>query len=162
MANLPDRGIGKVRRHFAVAVFVVSQSRVLLLFHRKLRMWLPPGGHVDADEIPDDSAVREVWEETGVRVELVGVRGLDLAYPRQLVRPEGVQVERIDDEHEHIDFVYFARPADGEPLPPVYANAQECEGAGWYALDELEALGTNAEMRAWAERAVRVVSGRAR
>jgi len=57
-------------RHFTVAVFVVREGKVLLHRHRKLGMWLPPGGHIEEDELPDDAAVREVWEETGVRVEL--------------------------------------------------------------------------------------------
>jgi 8-oxo-dGTP pyrophosphatase MutT (NUDIX family) len=46
---------------------VVDGERVLLLFHAKLAMWLPPGGHVDPDELPDEAAVREVLEETGVQ-----------------------------------------------------------------------------------------------
>ena len=34
-------------RHFTVAVFVVWEGKVLLHFHRKLGMWLPPGGHIE-------------------------------------------------------------------------------------------------------------------
>jgi len=59
-------------RHFTVAVFVSWEGKVLLHFHRKLGMWLPPGGHIERGEHPDDAAVREVHEETGLRVELVG------------------------------------------------------------------------------------------
>src|SRR5690606_22269455 len=32
-----------ITRDFAVAVFVVDQGRVLLLYHAKLAKWLPPG-----------------------------------------------------------------------------------------------------------------------
>ena len=56
-------------RHFTVAVFVVWEGKVLLHLHRKLGMWLPSGGHVERDEIPDNAAVREVsrrdWPERG-------------------------------------------------------------------------------------------------
>src|SRR5438128_1601492 len=97
-------------RHFTVAVFVVHEARVLLHFHRKLGMWLPPGGHIEDDELPDDAAGREVLEETGLRVRLVGRRGLPVAYPRQLVVPAGIQVEDIYPGHQHIDLVYFAVP----------------------------------------------------
>ena len=68
-------------RHFTVAVFVVWEEKVLLHLHRKLAMWLPPGGHIEKNEIPDDVAVREVFEETGLRVELVGENAKTLKIP---------------------------------------------------------------------------------
>src|SRR5690606_12330181 len=76
-------------------------------------MWLPPGGHVEPNEVPDDAAVREVREESGVDVELVGERAIDAPGPRQLMRPRGVQLERIAPGHEHVDLVYLARPVAG-------------------------------------------------
>ena len=56
----------RIERHFTVAVFVVWQERVLLHRHAKLGMWLPPGGHIEPDELPDDAAVREVEEEYAI------------------------------------------------------------------------------------------------
>ena len=97
-------------RHFTVAVFVVRDGKVLLHWHRKLGMWLPPGGHIERDELPDEAAVREVLEETGVEVELVGERREDVEDPVQLHRPAGVQLEDIGPGHQHIDLIYFARP----------------------------------------------------
>jgi ADP-ribose pyrophosphatase YjhB (NUDIX family) len=142
-------------REFTVAVFVVHADRVLLHHHRKLSMWLPPGGHIEPNELPDDAALREVEEETGVRAVLVGAPGLPVTYPRQLMRPAGIQLEDIAPGHQHIDLVYFAVPADGgEALAPE----QLCEpGTGWYALDDLPALGANDEIQSWAARAVAAV-----
>ncbi len=149
-------------REFTVAVFVVHAGRVLLHYHRKLGRWLPPGGHVEPNELPDDAALREVAEETGVRARLIGEPPIDVPsppYPRQLARPAGIQLEDIADGHQHIDLVYFAVPAPGgETCAPEGA----CEpGTGWYALDQLEALGANAEIRAWAARAVAAVQATA-
>lgn len=146
------------QRHFAVATFVVASDRVLLLFHRKLQMWLPPGGHVEPGELPDEAALREVREETGVVARLIGERALNLAYPRQLIRPEGIQVERVGD-HEHVDLVYFAVPVD-DALPVVCGDEQECEQAGWYALSDLPSLGVNYEIQAWTRRALATVGER--
>ena len=63
----PPIAPGEVLRHFTVAVFVVHAGRVLLHYHRKLGRWLPPGGHIEDNELPDDAARREVLEETGWR-----------------------------------------------------------------------------------------------
>jgi ADP-ribose pyrophosphatase YjhB (NUDIX family) len=139
-------------REFTVAVFVVHGDRVLLHFHRKLGMWLPPGGHIEPNELPDDAAIREVWEETGVRARLIGERALELEYPRQLTIPAGIQVEDIAPGHQHIDLVYFA-VADGDDARLAPEEAREL-GADWYALDALPQLGANREIRTWAERAI--------
>jgi 8-oxo-dGTP pyrophosphatase MutT (NUDIX family) len=146
---------GEVLRHFTVAVFVVHDSRVLLHFHRKLGKWLPPGGHVEDNELPDEAALREVLEETGIRARLVGGRGLRIETPRQLVIPAGIQVESIYPGHEHIDLVYFAMP-DPDDLRSAEIDPQlaESDQVGWYAPADLARLGANDEIQAWARRAL--------
>ena len=144
---------GVTTRDFTVAVFVVWQGRVLLHRHRKLGLWLPPGGHIESNELPDEAAVREVLEEAGVRVELVGevpfVHGA--ASPVMLVRPRGVQLEDIGPGHQHVDLIYFARPV------APYAGALESEGAqfGWYAPHDLAPIGVNEEVASWCALAFR-------
>jgi len=153
MAEHPPVEPGDVLRHFTVAVFVVHAGRVLLHFHRKLGRWLPPGGHIEANELPDDAAVREVLEETGIHARLVGGSGLPIDDPRQLVIPAGMQVERIYPGHEHIDLVYFARPEDAytAEIAPQFA---EQDRVGWYSPAELNALGVDAEIQSWTRRAL--------
>jgi 8-oxo-dGTP pyrophosphatase MutT (NUDIX family) len=146
---------GEMLRHFTVAVFVFHEGRVLLHYHRKLGKWLPPGGHVEANELPDATAVREVLEETGVRARLVGARGLQVDEPRQLVVPAGVQVERIYPGHEHVDLVYFARPdPDAMQAAEIDPRLAESDRVGWYAANDLADLGADAEIQAWARRAL--------
>ncbi|HZJ08697.1 MAG TPA: NUDIX domain-containing protein [Trueperaceae bacterium] len=137
-------------RDWAVSVFVIWREQVLLHRHRKLRLWLPPGGHVEFGELPDEAAVREVLEETGVAVELVGERAVEAPGPVQLVRPRGVQLEAIAPGHEHIDLVYLARPRAG------YDGrvAGDEEGLGWYDRRAAHGLGLTAEMAAWVELAL--------
>ena len=135
-------------REWTVATFVVHRGRVLLLFHPKIGIWLPPGGHIEHGELPDEAAVREVLEETGVRCQLVGEQGVDVAYPQQLVRPFGIQVENIRPGVQHIDLVYFAvAESDGWHVSEESAAR---ERAGWYAPDELPGLGANDEIQQWA------------
>jgi 8-oxo-dGTP pyrophosphatase MutT (NUDIX family) len=149
---------GQTLRHFTVAVFVVHHRRVLLHYHRKLGKWLPPGGHVEDNEVPDDAARREVLEETGIRARLVGERGLPIDDPLQLVVPAGIQIERIYPGHEHIDLVYFARPEPdnvrGAEIDPSLAESDQ---VGWYAAADLARIGANEEIQAWAQRALDAV-----
>lgn len=142
-------------RDFTVATFVVRMNQVLLLWHTKLQMWLPPGGHIEPNELPDEAAVREVWEEAGLKVELVGERGLAIQEPRQLVRPIGIQLERIAPGHEHIDLIYFARPID--PRRAEVVRNAESEAIDWFSRTDLRERGVNGEVRAWAERALQAV-----
>jgi 8-oxo-dGTP pyrophosphatase MutT (NUDIX family) len=142
-------------RHFTVAVFVVREGRVLLHWHRKLGMWLPPGGHIEKDELPDEAAVREVFEETGLRVELVGERREDVTDPVQLYRPAGVQLEDIGPGHQHIDLIYFAK-LDG---PAGIRDEFSDDRVGWYGPEDWDDMRVNAEVRGWCERALAALGG---
>lgn len=137
-------------RHFTVAVFVVWEGKVLLHLHRKLGMWLPPGGHIERDELPDDAAVREVLEETGLRVELVGEKREDVQDPVQLHRPAGVQLENIGPGHQHIDLIYFATPVGPTQIHQSFAK----DKVGWYAPEDWDKMQVNAEVRGWCEKAI--------
>ncbi len=146
--------MSEVTRDFTVATFVIHQGKVLLLWHKKLNMWLPPGGHIDANELPDEAAVREVKEETGLDVVLLSQPALPpIPGPRQLARPEGIQLEDIAPGHQHIDLIYFAVPADPRAVQPV-AN-DEVERVGWYGLEDLDRIPLTDEVRAWVEKALK-------
>ena len=132
-------------RDFTATAFVVWRGCVLLHKHKKLGRWFPPGGHIEPNELPDEAAVREVLEESGVPVVLLGNPALTIAEPRQLVPPRGVQLETIFQGHEHVDLIYFARPVDGYDGYLLETDPS----LGWYGPDELAALDLSEEIRAW-------------
>ena len=45
--------------------FVVDGDRILLVYHRKFGKYLQPGGHIEDGEEDYQTAIREVFEETG-------------------------------------------------------------------------------------------------
>ena len=55
-------------RHVTASAFVVGRRGVVLHLHKRLNMWLQPGGHIDDGEHPRDAAVRESHEELGLAV----------------------------------------------------------------------------------------------
>lgn len=49
-----------------MAVYPRHRGRVLLIEHKRLACWLPPGGEMNAGETPLECARRELQEETGL------------------------------------------------------------------------------------------------
>jgi 8-oxo-dGTP pyrophosphatase MutT (NUDIX family) len=114
-------------RHFTSTVYVVNDGALALHEHERLGKWLPPGGHVDRDELPHEAGLREVREETGLDVDLVAPQEdiasetvRSLPQPHHLILAD-VNVHNGTVGHQHVDMVYYARaetrdldPADGE------------------------------------------------
>jgi len=100
---------------FTVAIFVVHEKKILLIHHRKLDKWLPLGGHIELDEDPEQAALREAKEESGLDVELLGERPPTTGPgTRALIAPRFLDIHRINDLHEHIGLIYWARPKTGQ------------------------------------------------
>jgi 8-oxo-dGTP pyrophosphatase MutT (NUDIX family) len=96
---------------FTVAIFVVHDGKILLIHHRKLDKWLPLGGHIELEEDPEQAALREAREESGLDVELLGERPPTTSPgTRALIAPRFLDIHRISATHEHIGLIYWARP----------------------------------------------------
>jgi 8-oxo-dGTP pyrophosphatase MutT (NUDIX family) len=136
----------KLRHDWTASVLVLRPDRhILLLLHAKLGVWLGPGGHVEPGEGPDEAALREVMEETGLAVALVGARDPALDDPRHgvacLVQPYVILKERIHDPrdpHHHLDHIYCARLAVGEA--EAAAVLGDARNVRFVAEAELDAL----------------------
>ena len=122
---------------FTVAIFVVHEGRILLIHHRKLDKWLPLGGHIELDEDPEQAALREAREESGLEVELLGERP-PTTEPgtRALIAPRFLDIHRINAAHEHIGMIYWARPKDGK----VTLAADEHHDIRWCSVAALDSL----------------------
>ncbi len=138
---------------FTVAIFVVHDGKILLIHHRKLDKWLPLGGHIELDEDPEQAALREAKEESGLDVELLGERPPTTSPgTRALIAPRFLDIHRISDTHEHIGMIYWARPkivaqasclcvseTHGQDARATLAAAEH-HGIRWCSADELDKL----------------------
>lgn len=130
-------------RHFVATIYVVHDGATALHEHEKLGMWLPPGGHIDRDELPHEAGLREVREETGLDVELVATTdGESSETARPLPEPQRFQLEDIDVldgdvAHQHIDFVYYARASDRDITPA--AGEMAPDAWEWFTKADLQA-----------------------
>jgi 8-oxo-dGTP pyrophosphatase MutT (NUDIX family) len=52
--------------HVTASAFAVSELGIVLHRHRRLGIWVQPGGHIDPGEAPAAAALRELAEETGL------------------------------------------------------------------------------------------------
>ena len=150
---------------FTVAIFVVHDEKILLIHHRNLNQWLPLGGHIELDEDPEQAALREAKEESGLDVELLGDRPPTTGPgTRALIAPRFLDIHRINPTHEHIGMIYWARPkrsggapaADPKLAPAEHHDIRWCSAAD---LDKLEPPMSEA-VKWYCRAAIREISSR--
>lgn len=123
-----------MRYERAVAVYIVNNNNmILLLKHKKFSVWLPPGGHVEDNELIHEAAIREVMEEVGIDIEFINqyymLKGEEDKRAKLLPTPMLVQLEDTG-EHYHEDFVYLAEAKTDEIV-----NHENHE-INWFSFDD--------------------------
>lgn len=104
---------------FTVEVFIVHGNKLLLRWHDKVHIWLSIGGHVELHEDFEEAALREVKEEVGLDVKLIGSgHTLDVQDTqkqfRPVLAPRYMGRHPISHTHEHVVGVYFATTTSNE------------------------------------------------
>ena len=108
--------------HVTGSGFVVGRRGTILVRHKKLGLWLQPGGHVDAGEAPWEGARREVIEETGLPAQLLGASP-ELVHVSVHPLPPPIG-------HTHLDLRYLFAAGDADPSPPP-EESQEVHWFSW-------------------------------
>jgi 8-oxo-dGTP pyrophosphatase MutT (NUDIX family) len=123
--------------HFTASAFVYAreQASLLLIFHRKLGIWVQPGGHVDAtDSDILAAAQREIREEVGLSELEVspGIFDIDI---------HDIPERKNEPKHQHFDvrFLFHAKTLDFT-LSPEVADAR------WIALCEVSEIASDASV----------------
>jgi 8-oxo-dGTP pyrophosphatase MutT (NUDIX family) len=145
-AGHPDALLRDPGGHLTASALVVAADgeRLLVLWHKKLRKWLQPGGHADGVADLAAGARREATEETGITGLEVVTPAVDVDVHR--VTPPG------EPPHLHLDvrFIVLA-PAGAEPVANV-----EADRFRWVTPAELPGLGADESLLRLARLAVPV------
>jgi 8-oxo-dGTP pyrophosphatase MutT (NUDIX family) len=142
---------------FTVVVYIVLQNKVLLVNHKKLKKWLPLGGHIELDEDPEEAAIREAKEESGFDIEIIADKPkIKDKFNKLLFRPEYLDIHKVGGEHRHVGIVYFARVKSGE----LKLAEAEHNDIGWFSLKDLESkkLNLGPAIKFYAEKALAKLS----
>lgn len=124
------------RVHVTASAIVLSddRQRVVLHRHKRLGLWLQPGGHIDEGEAPCDAALREAAEETGLPVVLGSP---DLIH---------VDVHRGPRKHTHLDLRYLVTSPRVAPAPPD-GESKDVKWFGWHQAVAMSEPGLEGVLR---------------
>lgn len=118
--------------HVSGSSWVVNPRRdhVLMMHHRKLDMWLQPGGHADGDHDPLRVAVKETAEEAGVAPEHVRVLSPEVFD----VDVHAIPATAREPRHIHYDIRFLLELDDRLVLP---GNPDEAHAVAWIPLNDV-------------------------
>jgi 8-oxo-dGTP pyrophosphatase MutT (NUDIX family) len=107
----------------AMAIIERADGSRLFVRHVYRHHWGVPGGLLERGETPELAVAREVWEEVGLRIELLG-------------EPAVV----VDADPQRVDIVYRARPVDEAGADALQPASPEIVEARWFPPDQTPEL----------------------
>jgi len=146
---------------YTAAGVLFYQDKILLIKHKKLGFWLPPGGHIEPDELAHEAAEREFLEETGIRVKTMKTGFvIDDKLTQFFPAPINANLHWISKENyefrisgkarsektkkdwskgceQHYNLLFLVEPVDGVKFKQ---NIEETEGIAFFGLDELDEI----------------------
>ncbi len=121
---------------FVSVAYIVHNDKVLLADHITYDTWLPIGGHIELQEDPQQALFREVREECGLEIEVLGMHlpAIPGDTTKPLYTPQHLNIHDVTEKHKHVVFVYFAR---SKSMKVVLAQGEH-RALKWFTWQELD------------------------
>jgi len=166
---------------YTASGILIVEDKILLIKHKKLGIWLPPGGHIEPDELAHQAAEREFWEETGLKVKAVSY-GLVFDDPTSepLPAPISVNLHWISQENyqarlhgqqksaatlknwgkgceQHYNLQFLVEPISDLNFQQ---NVEETDGIAWFEENEIEDLESQSAVKTEIKNAFAIIKER--
>jgi ADP-ribose pyrophosphatase YjhB (NUDIX family) len=126
----PGQKDTRSRSVLGAGAVVIHEGRVLLVqvgYGRARGAWIFPGGYLDKGEDPKEAAVREVFEETAMHVEI--------EHPIA-VRHRKLDEETVDHDVYWVFLAKLARESLVEPDARIKFQEEECLAAKFWPIED--------------------------
>lgn len=121
-------------RDFTASSYVIKDDKILMMKHSKIGIWLQPGGHIEENEMPHETARRETKEETGFKIEFENVPETEYQEKSEdLPNPFMMNVHQIKKGHWHCDIAYKAKIKYKKEA----THSNEHEGLKWFKKEDI-------------------------
>lgn len=117
-----------LERQYCASAYTIDfeNKKVLLMYNKKLNKWLQPGGHIEGKETPEETAIRETFEETGIKIKIIGP-----SFDNEKFQP--IATERyINKVGDMIDIQFLAIPETDN------LSNDEDNKTMWFSIQDLE------------------------
>ncbi|MEU6936676.1 NUDIX domain-containing protein [Streptomyces rubiginosohelvolus] len=127
----------------SVVAFVRNDEGAVLLIQRSDNgRWALPGGGHDVGESISDTVVREVWEETGIKAEVIDISGI-------YTDPGHVMLYDDGEARQQFSICFRARPVGGD-----IQTSDETTQVRWVTPADLSTYDIHSTMRLRIEHAM--------
>ncbi|MFA6393210.1 MAG: NUDIX hydrolase [Candidatus Paceibacterota bacterium] len=135
--------------------YLVKEGKALLVHHKKFDKWTPPGGHMEEDETPDQTLIREWKEELALDIEVLpayenAFRGDANSTP--IPMPFHIDLEREGFDIPRIGFFFYVKLKNNNQIIDVLKS--ELHDAQWFSKEDVLKISTFDQTRALLEYAI--------
>ena len=112
----------------SAAIFDEQRESILLTLRTDNNLWCMPGGGMEPGESAAEACIREVWEETGLHVEVAKLVGVYTSPHRIVAYPDGNR------------FQYVSMHFEAKIIGGVLTQSSETSEFGYFSRAEIERL----------------------